>query len=131
MSRVQSPEAPIKRATVVFLLGLVLTSAVANDTDQYGECSQNDRDAYMQAIQRKLISNWRVPAQHRSVSCTVVVSQNFRGEVLNAGVEDCADDPDLIKSIEDATYLSSPLPPPRNRACFERELRLRIVRKPD
>ena len=101
MSRVQSPEAAIKRAIPVFVLCLLLTSAAAKDPGQYGECSQSDREAYIQAIQRKLTSNWRVPTQYRSVSCTVVVSQNFRGEVLNAGVEDCGDDPDLIKSIED------------------------------
>jgi len=44
-------------------------------------------------------------------------------------VQGCTD-PEIVKTIEDATYLSSPLPLPRNGSCFERRIEVRIVRKP-
>ena len=80
-------------------------------------------------LQQEISTNWRLPSHYRSVSCTVVISQSFRGEVLNAAVQDCTD-PEIIKTIEDATYLSSPLPLPRHDSCFERRIEVRVVRKP-
>lgn len=132
MLRARSPEANIRYTIPFVILFLSLTPALAQDDDQYRECSAYERGAYLQSLHSKLISNWRVPIGVHSVTCTVLIAQNFRGEVLDAGVEDCSSqDAKLIKSIKDATYRSSPLPMPENRACFERKVRVRLVRKPD
>lgn len=132
MLRAQSPEASIRHLSLFAILFLSMTPVVAQDAGQYRECSAYERGAYLQSLHSKLISNWRVPVGTRSVTCTVLIAQNFRGEVLDAGVEDCSSqDAKLIKSIEDATYRSSPLPMPENKACFERKIRVRLVRKPD
>ena len=72
---------------------------------------------------------WDVPYPERTIGCTVVIAQNFRGEVLDAGVEACPDEPLIRKSVEDAAYEASPLPRPENRACQERVLRLRLVHR--
>ena len=132
MLRAQSPETSIRHTLPFVILFLSLTPALAQDAGQYRECSAYEREAYLQSLRSKLVSNWRVPTQFRSVTCTVIIAQNFRGEVLDAGVEDCSSqDARLVKSIEDATCRSSPLPMPENRACFERKVSVRLVRKPD
>jgi membrane protein involved in colicin uptake len=128
--RAPLPEATIKRSPLFVILFLLLTPVAAQEAGQYLECTANERDAYKQLLQRKLTANWRVSSQYRNVACTVTIAQNFRGEVLNAAVEDCADDPVLKKSAEDAAYSSSPLPTPENRACFERQIRVRLLHKP-
>jgi len=129
----RSPLRDLNPARQLLLLALLLcvASAVAQDAEQYGECSQYERESYLQLLRQKLQSNWRVPIRHRQRACTVKIVQNFRAEVLNAGVEDCSDDPALIKSIEDAVYLSSPLPKPANPACFEKTVSVRMVPKPN
>ncbi len=131
MSHAPLPEPVLTRRSLLLGLFLWIAPAAAQNTNQYGECSQVERETYLQIMRQELVSNWRVPSRNRNRACTVLIAQTFRGEVLNASVEDCGDDPELIRSIEDAVYLSSPLPIPENRACFERNVRLRLVPKPD
>ena len=107
------------------LLVAALPSAVAEEP-----CTKQQRDEYVDRLQRRITENWRLPSHYREIDCTVVVAQSFRGEVLNAAVEDCTDS-ELRKTIEDAAYLSSPLPLPGNGSCFQREISLRILRKLD
>ena len=90
-------------------------------------CSEAERSAYIVAVRQALLAAWAGPRSDQNVGCTVVVMQNFRGEVLNAGVEECPEDALLRKSVEDAAYEASPLPVPENRACLEPKLRLRLV----
>ena len=66
------------------------------------------------------------PRPNDAVSCIVMAVQNFRGEVLFAGVEGCDIDALVARSLEDAAYDASPLPLPANRACHEAEIRVRI-----
>ena len=114
---------------VIVLLALSLGCAAADDHDPFGTCSPDEQSAYMTAVRQALLLAWVLPRDDESVSCTVLIAQNFRGEVLNAGVEDCPDDAELRKSVEDAAYDASPLPVPANRACFEPKLRLRLTHR--
>lgn len=131
MSRAPLPELVLTRSSLLFVLVLWIGLAAAQDAEQYVECSKYERETYLQVLRQHVVTNWQAPSRTRDRACTVLIAQNFRGEVLNAGVEDCGDDPELIKSIEDAVYSSSPLPMPENNACFERNVRLRLVPKPD
>jgi len=122
--RALSPDGVIK-STFVFLSCLAAPVAA-----QDAPCTSDQRAEYLQILQERISTNWRLPSHYRSINCTVLISQSFRGEVLNAAVQDCTD-PELVRTIEDATYLSSPLPLPRNDSCFERRIEVRVVRKPD
>jgi colicin import membrane protein len=124
VSRVRLPEG-ILAATATGLLLAALPAAAADEP-----CTEQQRAEYVDRLQRRINGNWRLPSHYREIDCTVVVVQSFRGEVLNATIEDCTD-PEIRKTIENATYLSSPLPMPRNESCFQREISLRIVRKLD
>jgi dTDP-D-glucose 4,6-dehydratase len=110
---------------------LVFTLAAAYGDDDAASCSADDRDVYLQSVSQRISAYWHVPEHFHSVRCVVVVAQNFRGEVLNVGIEECRDNAELEKTLEDAVYEASPLPMPANRDCFERKLRLNMVRKPD
>lgn len=129
--RVRSPEVIINRTILIAVLLLLQTSAAAQGASQYRECSSAEREMYMQSLRQRLTSNWQVPSQYRDVTCAVVISLHFTGEVLNAAAEDCGGDPKLAKSAVDASYLSSPLPTPDNSACFERQVRVILRSKPD
>lgn len=97
-------------------------------------CSSLERDAYLGQVRQSVTARWSVPEWARAVGCTVIITQNFRGEVLDARVEDCPEDPRIRKSVKDAAYEASPLPTPANRACRDRVLRLRLThgtRAPD
>ena len=123
MLRALLPDGVIK-STFVFLCCLVAPVAAQNSP-----CTSDQRAEYLQILQNRISANWRLPSHYRSVNCTVLINQSFRGEVLNAAVQDCTD-PEIVKTIENATYLSSPLPLPRNDSCFERRIEVRVVRKP-
>jgi len=114
------------RLTVILGLLAAPGFVVAQDS----ACTQAQRDEYLGKLQRRISENWRLPSNYRNVDCTVLVVQSFRGEVLNAAVQDCTD-PELNRTIEDATYLSSPLPLPANDSCFERRIEIRVVRPLD
>jgi hypothetical protein len=106
-------------------------AATADGNDRVASCSADDRYAYRQAVSQRISAYWHVPERFPGVRCVVVIAQNFRGEVLNVGVEECQDDAELEKTLEDAVYEASPLPLPANGDCFERKLRLDMLRKPD
>ena len=124
MSRVQLPDGIITAS----IAGLLLAFGSAAFAEE--PCSQQQRDEYMDRLERRISENWRLPTHYRDIDCTVLVVQSFRGEVLDASVLDCTD-AEIRKSIEDATYLSSPLPLPRNDSCFQREINIRVLRKLD
>ena len=95
-----------------------------------GGCPPAERTVWQEAVQRDLVASWHNPRPDELVSCIVVVVQNFRGEVLHAGVEGCDVDEVVVRSLEDAAYEASPLPRPDSRACFEREVRVLLVSNP-
>jgi colicin import membrane protein len=77
-----------------------------------------ERDAYFDSIEQAIYANWRIPYQNTSISCKVLVKQDWRGEVRDVGVAFCTDDPTIRRSIINAVYRASPMPLPGNKACF-------------
>ena len=101
----------------------------ADEDDDLRPCSRAEERAYEVALREALTAAWTVPRRDVTFSCTVVIVLNFRGEVLNAGVEDCPDDAAIKKSVEDAAYEASPLPAPENRNCRDRTTRVRLTHR--
>ncbi len=93
-------------------------------------CSQNEWDAYFSDMQNHVIANWQPPYNYRRLSCTILLRLNFRGEVAHVEIIDCDDDVQVRKSAENAAYYSSPLPKPKNKACFVKQVTVRLVFKP-
>jgi TonB family protein len=54
----------------------------------------------------------------------VIVNQIPGGEVTSVMVERCNGDAAVVRSIENAVYSASPLPPPPVQALFERVVRV-------
>ena len=98
--------------------------AIAQDDSR--ECSSNDRDAYISAVRSRFYEQWDPPQYATAIRCTVLIKQNFRGEVLYVGTANCSEDPKVQKSIVDAAYLASPIPLPSNKGCFRRDVILEI-----
>lgn len=99
-------------------LASVLRPAAAADTG----CSKEEREAYFDAIERRIYENWRVPDANRTLSCKVLVKQDFRGEVRDVGIALCGKDPAVHRSVMNAAYRASPMPLPANKSCFARSV---------
>lgn len=80
----------------------------------------------MQSVRDVILSNWSVPYDDENIECTVLIQQNWRGEVLHVGIASCGDDPRVHKSVVDAAYSSSPIPLPKTEACFSRDVIVRV-----
>ena len=63
-----------------------------------------------------------MPDTIERVVCTVLIKQDFRGEVEQVGIANCGDDPIVHRSIVNAGYRASPMPLPENPACFRRDI---------
>ncbi len=92
------------------------------------DCPAVDMEAYITVIKQAILASWKPSRGEEAKRCIVVFAQSFRGEVLNVDFEDCAHEATVRKSIEDAVYLSSPLPLPVNTHCFERTLKISLYR---
>ena len=115
------------RHWLLSMLVLPAAALVAQSIDSPRPCNSADMDAYRAELQRAVHASWDNPRTTTSATCTIIIAQNFRGEVLNVGVEDCSEDfPGLKRSVENAAYDASPLPLPKNRACFDRTVRLQL-----
>ena len=110
----------------VLLLVLSQPLAAADTPGLQVACQAAERSAYLETVQRRVLARWESPRPYESLSCIVVIVQNFRGEVLYAGVEGCEVDGVVARSLEDAAYEASPLPLPASKACREPEIRVRI-----
>ena len=106
---------------------LLLLGAPAVFAQEQAVCTDSDREAYLLTISQAVTAVWNVPHTTRTLACTLLIKQNFRGEVLNVDIAKCGDDPSVHKSVIDAGYLASPLPLPDNKACFARDITVRIV----
>ena len=82
------------------------------------DCTEADRDAYFDSIEREIFANWNVPYTNRNLSCKVLVKQDFRGEVRDVGIALCGDDPRVHRSVVNAVYRASPMPLPEKKSCF-------------
>ena len=85
-------------------------------------CGDVERDAYFDAIETRIYENWRIPVTNQSISCKVLVKQDFRGEVRDVGIALCGDNPDVHRSVINAVYRASPMPLPANKSCFARSV---------
>ena len=113
------------------LLTLLLLPLLVDDESQPKapySCPAVDMEAYTTVIKQSILASWRPSRGEEAKRCVVVFAQTFRGEVLNVEFEDCAHIATVRKSIEDAVYLSSPLPLPVNTDCFERTLKISLYR---
>ena len=106
---------------------LLLLAAAAPAEEQ--ECSSAELDVYLQMVRAQIYEFWTLPYKNRTIACTVLIKQNFRGEVLYVGIAKCTDDKLIHKSVINAAYEASPVPLPKNKACFENDLIVRIERK--
>lgn len=87
-------------------------------------------EAYMFAIQQKVVRSWVPPASARpGLECDVRVRQLQSGEVVSVNIVRCNGDAAVQRSIEAAVFKASPLPQPSDPAIFERNLML--VFKPE
>ena len=112
-----------------FLVLLLLTSSACAQWI-FGECDAAERAAYEEAVRDAVIANWKVPYDDRHITCTVLLSLNWRGEVLNVGIAKCGTDARIHRSVVDAGYGASPLPMPDDRACRERSVIVMIEFRP-
>ena len=126
--RVLSLETSHRRSNIL-LMQLFLLSSVATAQVEERQCSAADLDAYLRAIRAEIYEVWQPPYKHQSIGCTVLIKQNFRGEVLYVAIAKCTDDRLIHKSVIDAGYDASPIPLPANKACFENDLIVRIEYK--
>ena len=78
---------------------------------------------YIGAIQSSVTRNWRRPTGvPRGLKCTVTVVQASNGKVLRVEITQSSGNVAFDRSIEQAVLAASPLPLPRDRAMFEREI---------
>ena len=113
------------------LLALLLLPLLVDDEPQPKtpySCPAVDMEAYITIIKQSILASWQPSRGEEAEKCVVVFAQSFRGEVLNVVFEECAHEAIVRKSIENAVYLSSPLPLPVNTHCFERTLKISLYR---
>jgi colicin import membrane protein len=80
-------------------------------------------DQWAEVIRQRVQRNWVRPASAKpGLECEVRVSQIPGGEVVDVRLGRCNGDAAVIRSIENAVYRSSPLPPPADPSLFERTL---------
>jgi hypothetical protein len=121
---VPSPDA-IRQCIIASLIALMLPAWACATGDDH-TCTDAEHELYLQAILLKLKSAWRLPETAGPIACTVLIKQNWRGEVENVGIADCGDDPRVHKSVVDAGYDASPMPMPENKACFSNDVIVRL-----
>jgi hypothetical protein len=123
--RIKSYKAQYVLYALLFLPGL-LTAEGSRSTS----CSEIAMDEYQSEVLNHVVGNWVRPFDYRRLSCIIVLTQNFRGEVDYVEILDCDSEISVRKSAEDAGYVSSPLPMPKNRACFSKQLSIRLLYTP-
>ncbi len=105
---------------------LIVPSLMFAADDRSTTCSQTDWNEHFATINGHVRSNWHPPIEYRPISCTILLRLDFRSEVAHVEILSCDDDEAIRKSAEDAGYVSSPLPKPRNRACFSKQMTVRL-----
>jgi colicin import membrane protein len=87
--------------------------------------SANAEEAYIYAIQQRIVSRWvKPPTATAGIECIVNIRQLPGGEVLSVNIGRCNGDSVVRRSIEAAVRKASPLPTPTDPSVFDRNLRL-------
>lgn len=118
----------MKRWFAILCLILPLSSAAVGFP--FDTCSSKEQSAWREAVKAAVVGNWRVPYEDRYLACTVMLSLNWRGEVLNVGIANCGDDARVHRSVVNAGYMASPLRMPDNKSCYERNVILKLESRP-
>jgi hypothetical protein len=113
----------LRRIFLVLLLAVPISVVAEN-------CSDTERSTYLDAVRRDVHDSWRVPYESKAITCTLLIKQNFRGEVEYVGIGKCSEDRTVLLSVVNAGYRASPMPLPDNRACFTRDLIVTLTYKP-
>ena len=80
-------------------------------------------EEYIGAIQSSVARNWRRPTGvPPGLKCTVNVVQATNGKVLRVEITQSSGNVAFDRSVEQAVLAASPLPPPRHKAVFDREI---------
>jgi colicin import membrane protein len=107
-----------------------LAAALAAEQEREDAVRGGLLDQWIEVIRQRVQRNWIRPASARAgLECEVRVAQIPGGEVVDVRVGQCNGDAAVVRSIENAVYRASPLPPPPDAALFERNITL--VFKPD
>ena len=109
---------------------LILPGVLLAAGEPVATCSQEEWDEYFIAVQNHVISHWEPPIEYRRISCTILLRLDFRSEVAHVEIIDCNDDEEIRKSAENAAYVASPLPKPRNKACLSKQMTVQLVFTP-
>ena len=110
----------MKRALCIVVVSLLASPASAQWF--LSKCSAEEKIQYQESVHDAVIASWKLPYDDRYITCTVLLSLNWRGEVLNVGIAKCGTDARIHRSVVDAGYGASPLPMPEDRACRERSV---------
>ncbi len=114
----------MKRYLPILLVLLLSLQAVSEE--DVPVCSSIERDDYYDSIESRIYENWRIPYKARNIDCTILIKQDWRGEVRDVGIAHCSDDIFIHRSVVNATYRASPMPLPDNKACFTDTVIVRI-----
>ena len=80
-------------------------------------------DQWVEVIRQKVQRNWvNPPSAGTGIECEVRVTQIPGGEVIDVRISRCNADAAVMRSIENAVYKASPLPPPPDASLFERNI---------
>lgn len=100
-----------------------LAAALAAEQERENAVSGGLLDQWIEVIRQRVQRNWIRPGSARAgLECEVRVMQIPGGEVVDVRVGQCNGDAAVVRSIENAVYKASPLPPPPNAALFERNI---------
>lgn len=114
----------------IFLLFLFLP--VSQTAAQFPDrgCGIEELIGWREAVHAAVVANWQVPYEERYIACTVMLSLNWRGEVLNVGIANCGEDPLVHRSVVNAGYQASPIRMLDNRACYQRNVIIKLESRP-
>lgn len=88
---------------------------------------QSLEEQYVAELQAHVERHWIRPGDvPDGLVCVVVAQQIPGGEVVDVAVRDCNAPANVIRSIENAVYRSSPLPSPPDEAVFARTIQFRF-----
>jgi len=98
---------------------------LAAESDRIEALQANAKQAYMFAIQSRVMNRWARPASATvGMECVANITQLAGGEVVSVSIGQCNGDSAVRQSIEAAIHNASPLPTPADPSLFERQIRL-------
>jgi colicin import membrane protein len=107
-----------------------LQEALAAEAEQQAAVNAGLLDQYVRLIENRIEGKWVRPLSAKpGLDCVVNVVQLPTGDVVDVRVGSCNGDDAVVRSIEAAVRLASPLPKPPTPSLFERNLNVRF--RPD